>query len=70
MLGVCVCVGGGRDRKLILELVTRVRHLNNFVIKSPTCPSLQYSGRGGGGEREVQGTGSDFRHAPDLTVRP
>ena len=27
-------------------------------------------GGGGGGEREARGTGSDFRHAPDLTVRP
>ena len=24
----------------------------------------------GGGKRKKQGTGSDFRHAPDLTVRP
>ena len=27
-------------------------------------------GRGGGGEHEARGTGSDFKHAPDLTVRP
>ena len=27
-------------------------------------------GEGGGGEHKAQGTGLDFRHAPDLTVRP
>ena len=43
----------------------------NHVSESST--SLLGESKGGGGrcgEREVRGTGSDFRHAPDLAVRP
>ena len=40
---------------------------NNQVLKQT---SQKRGGGGGGGECEARSTGSDFRHAPDLTVRP